>query len=151
MRSALERSTSARGGAVSNSAPSIDDTGLLSAARSQCIGRFVGQLTPATRYEEIRLERDRESRDVSRGIQLAQAGDMPGARDAFESAVELAPNNPAAVYDLGITLLCLGEYERSIQTLRDAHRLSPRQHIAEAVVRAQKWRDEAAPTDASGN
>lgn len=74
---------------------------------------------------------------LSRGLCRHSLDDEPGAKDDFESATRMAPENPAAHYYLGKSLLALRQKEAGIRALEEAARL------AEDTPLATKAREEA--------
>src|SRR5262245_11703293 len=59
------------------------------------------------------------------GVYLYQAGEFPGARDCFQAAAELAPEDPSLRYNLGRCQERLGQVSEAEKTYRYCLRLSP--------------------------
>lgn len=116
------------------------------AARKKCLecGSFYDLNRPAcpkcgaresitsTSYEGIlELLKSRKSQEEARdsvdeGARLLQQGDLQGARDAFEKALKINPNNPVAHSNLGALLCKMGSPGEGIPHLEKALDLDPR-------------------------
>src|SRR5207253_7954711 len=88
---------------------------------------------------------------LARGyVALAQT-DPKAAKDAADKALELAPNDPAALYVMGQAELLAGEYKNAIASLRSAQEKEPRPLYAVGLSRAYAatgaWDDALAAVD----
>jgi tetratricopeptide (TPR) repeat protein len=73
------------------------------------------------------LKSKAEARDsIDEGARLFQLGDLQGARDAFEEAIKINPNNPVAYSNLGHLLCKMGRPAEGIPHLEKALDLDPR-------------------------
>ena len=61
----------------------------------------------------------------NRGVELQEAGDLQGARQAYEKALEVAPQRVEALSNLGLVHLQLGANEKAIEYLGRALKISP--------------------------
>ena len=101
-------------------------------------GRFSEAVAVFERAEELGSEAARSNR----GNSLLDLGRMGEALRAHEAAVEQNPSHPGAVYNLALTRLRLGEWERGWRDyearwrFREVHR-EPR------IFRQLRWRGEA--------
>src|SRR5579864_3604504 len=70
----------------------------------------------------------RESdQQFARGVHLQQAGDLAGARSAYEAALKLSPRRIDALSNLGLVYGGLRQYDRAIQALERARDVDPKQ------------------------
>lgn len=69
----------------------------------------------------------RSDADFARAVQLQQAGDLEGARDAYESSLKIAPNRFEALSNLGVVYARLGQYDRAIELYKRALVVDPKQ------------------------
>jgi len=70
----------------------------------------------------------RESDELfARGVRQQQAGDLPGARGAYEAALRFSPRRIDALSNLGLVYGGLRQYDRAIQTLERARDVDPKQ------------------------
>jgi tetratricopeptide (TPR) repeat protein len=101
-------------------------------------GRFADAVTAFERAEGM----GHKAAASNRGNTLLDLGRMPEALEAHEAAVERDPNHPGARYNLALTRLRMGDWERGWSgyearwQFREVHR-SPR------VFRQPRWRGEA--------
>src|SRR5712692_8276566 len=58
--------------------------------------------------------------DFARGVALQQAGDLQGAREAYEAALRLVPNRVDALSNLGVIFVRLGQYGEAIKRYKEA-------------------------------
>ena len=63
----------------------------------------------------------------ARGVRLQQAGDLAGARSAYEAALKLSPRRIDALSNLGLVYGGLRQYDRAVQALERAHDVDPKQ------------------------
>lgn len=63
----------------------------------------------------------------ARGVRLQQAGDLAGARGAYEAALKLSPRRIDALSNLGLVYGGLRQYDRAVKTLETAREIDPRQ------------------------
>jgi len=59
------------------------------------------------------------------GVEYLRTDRFTDAVDSFEKAVMLLPHDAVNRYNLGLSLVCSGEYERGEQVLRRAIELDP--------------------------
>ena len=65
--------------------------------------------------------------EYDRGVRLQQAGDLTGARRAYEAALQLSPRRIDALSNLGLVCSGLGQYDRAVQSFEKALKIDPRQ------------------------
>ena len=63
----------------------------------------------------------------ARGVHLQRAGDLVGARSAYELALKLSPRRIDALSNLGLVYGGLRQYDRAVRTLETAREIDPRQ------------------------
>jgi len=83
------------------------------------------------------------------GVELQQKGDWEGARQAYETALRLAPQRVDVLSNLGLVYSQLGQQERAVKCFHDALRIDPKQYAVRfnlgiAYMRADKIRVSAA-------
>jgi predicted O-linked N-acetylglucosamine transferase (SPINDLY family) len=62
---------------------------------------------------------------VREGMRLQQAGDLEGARDAYEAVLQAAPDHPDALHLSGLVALQLGDPDRAVRRIQRAVDLAP--------------------------
>jgi tetratricopeptide (TPR) repeat protein len=65
--------------------------------------------------------------EYDRGVRLQQAGDLAGARQAYEAALQLSPRRMDALSNLGLVYSGLRQYDRAVQSFKKALEIDPRQ------------------------
>ena len=65
--------------------------------------------------------------EFARGVRLQQAGDLAGARRAYEAALKLSPARIDALSNLGLAYGGLHQYGRAIQSFEKALAIDPKQ------------------------
>ena len=70
------------------------------------------------------------------GVEYLKTGRCADAVSSFEQAVMLLPHDAVNRYNLGLSLVCAGEYERGEQELRRALELNPRNAPGETLLNA---------------
>ncbi len=76
---------------------------------------------------------------ADRGLHYAEAGELRKAEEDLRRAVELAPNNPGYVAELGGILGLEQKLEESLLYLERAVRLDPRNYIARRNLASSQW------------
>lgn len=66
------------------------------------------------------------ARHYRAGLQRDQAGDLPGAREAFKRAAGSAPEEPAVWIELGVVLTRMARWDEALDALDQALRRDPR-------------------------
>lgn len=69
--------------------------------------------------------RSRTAADVERGVEALEAGSTDVARDAFERALTIDPDDPRTLYYLGVAELAAGEVETATSRLRQVANWEP--------------------------
>lgn len=80
----------------------------------------------------------------TRGVELQQKGDLEGARQAYETALKLAPKRVDVLSNLGLVYSQLGQPERAVECFRKALEIEPQQYavrvnLAVAYMRAGEY------------
>jgi DNA-binding SARP family transcriptional activator/TolB-like protein/Tfp pilus assembly protein PilF len=85
-------------------------------------------LKRADQYLKVVLEKDPHQGTalLYRGMLRRLRGDLSGARDDFLTAIEFHPSFAVAYAQVGYTFYRLGEYDRGLEFIQYAIRLSPR-------------------------
>src|SRR5579872_4813226 len=65
--------------------------------------------------------------EYDRGVRLQQAGDLAGARQAYEAALRLSPRRIDALSNLGLVYSGLHQYDRAVRSFEKALAIDPRQ------------------------
>lgn len=65
----------------------------------------------------------------AQGVRLHQAGDLAGARGAYEAALKLSPRRVDALSNLGLACGGLHQYDRAIQAFEKALAIDPKQPV----------------------
>jgi tetratricopeptide (TPR) repeat protein len=78
------------------------------------------------------------------GVELQQKGDWEGARQAYETALRLAPRRVDVLSNLGLVYSQLGQQERAVKCFHDALRIDPKQYAVRfnlgiAYMRADEY------------
>ena len=68
-------------------------------------------------------------REYARGVELQQAGDLAGARQAYEAALKTSPRRVDALSNLGLVYAGLHDYARAIESFRKALQVAPGQPL----------------------
>lgn len=83
-------------------------------------GVYLARVSAQAPTRESNLEYDR-------GVRLQQAGDLAGARRAYEAALQLSPRRIDALSNLGLVYCGLHEYDRAVQSFEKALKIDSRQ------------------------
>lgn len=121
-------------------ADTIDSNELLSRARYTCISRFMKAIAPYYVYEKVNFERAQKMPEVNKGIQFVKTGDLTRALEQFQVAVDKYPGNVKPVFNLGLTYMCIGDYDNAIQFLDKAYAANPTKKYASELKKAKLWR-----------
>ena len=76
---------------------------------------------------------------ADRGMQLAESGDLKGAEAELRLAVELAPNDPRHVADLGGILVLQHRLEEAIACFEKSLKLDPSNLVIRRNLAASQW------------
>lgn len=110
-----------------------DKENVFGALQNSLIDRFMRMIAPYTVYIDVKLFDDDDLPWLESGIKFAEGGDWKTAIDMFESAVAEAERNPdidqelraRAHYNLGVAYGYSGQYDKAVETLKQACKLNP--------------------------
>lgn len=118
----------------------IDSDKLLEDARGECIQAFMRSIAPYQVNEKVAFENDKKVPEIVSGITFAKTGDIQRAAESFRKSVETNPTNPKAHYNLGIALMCLGQYNEAINELDKAYGIAPSKKYASSLSKCNTWK-----------
>jgi tetratricopeptide (TPR) repeat protein len=70
--------------------------------------------------------RNQSDREFAHGVELQQAGDLAGARAAYEAALKLSPQRSDVLSNLGLVYGGMRQYDRAIQSFVKALEIDPK-------------------------
>ena len=107
---------------------------------TEIMKQFARQISPHKVMEKLSLENGKGS--IKTGVQYAKNGLWREAMEAFAMAVREQPRNPAAHYDLGLSLLVVGKFDLAEKEIKKAIALKNKNLYFRALARVQKFREE---------
>jgi tetratricopeptide (TPR) repeat protein len=132
------RSQSAGGLAGFKANPALHETRRGAPLRVLWAGLVLATCTQATARGLLQIVPNARAH-ADRGIQLARAGNLADAEMELRRAVELAPNDPEYLTDLGTILAMQKKLEESTASFTKALKLDPGDLTARRYVAANLW------------
>jgi len=114
---------STRRGGVPGTAEELADKALLRACIEGAVEDFVKDLSPRWVEESLRLEDEGPLKPI---VELAARGDLDGAEALVRSVLATAPENPKAIYDLGVLFTARGQLEQARDAFKAAAARDPK-------------------------
>ncbi|MBL9019829.1 MAG: tetratricopeptide repeat protein [Myxococcales bacterium] len=136
---------------IAQASGTVDNRSALARARGVLAFEFGDNLAEAKAAVDRLAGQTNLDVSIARAyVALAQT-DPTAAKEAAAKAIELAPNDPAALYVMGQAELLAGEYKNAIASLRSAQEKEPRPLYAVGLARAYAatgaWDDALAAVD----
>ncbi|MFH1352756.1 MAG: CsgG/HfaB family protein [bacterium] len=124
----------------------IDKDGLLAKTREAVVNRFMKMIAPYQVNLKVQFLVDNKMPELGRGINVAKAGELKEAADAFKEVIKKYAGTSEfkidkAHYNLGLTLVLMNEYKEGIEELKKAIKINPNQKLYQDYVSWSKKRE----------
>lgn len=132
---------------VTSHSRSPDDDEVLAELTDECLDEFMALLLPQRAYEDIRLAAGEWYRpqdlNVLKGVRLARRGRWREAELCWREVTEQAPENDAALFNLGVALAQRGDYAAAEEFAMRALRVRHTECYAQGLDQLRRYRSGA--------
>jgi tetratricopeptide (TPR) repeat protein len=122
--------------------PDPDRDLIIGQALAATSGRFMKIIAPYTEYVHVKFENS-DIAESKTGIEFAKAGQWNEARRHFRLAVEQAPNDAAAWYNLGLAYQYTAMFDEAVSAFNKSNGLKPANKCIEQIVNCNKLKAES--------
>jgi tetratricopeptide (TPR) repeat protein len=105
------------------------------AAMDHAVADFLSDITPYFVSEKIQLDEDEI---LKPGIELADKGDLDGAKRSWDAVLASHPSHAGAVFNLGVILEVRGEFDAAAQTYKRAIGMQPKELYIQTLERLER-------------